>query len=163
MTWLQVRPHPVACSLPCSGMGERIRRAKVKKLVGQDKDSLIGKAKAAHTSKANQGIHSPLPIGRQAFSHLQESGAPPCVMVTWEDKCHHSKHSSLPPALYAEHDVIWCGIILQSVGVSCPGCVPSQLLVYPQPTTKHHPATCSLPLSGMGERIRRVKVRKFMG
>ena len=40
----------------------------------------------------------------------------------------------LPPALYAEHDVIWYGISLWSVGVSSPSCVPSQLLVHPQPT-----------------------------
>ena len=43
-------------------MGERIRRVKMRKLVGCDKDSLIGKAKAAHVSKAKQGIHSPLPM-----------------------------------------------------------------------------------------------------
>ena len=37
----------------------------------------------------------------------------------------------LPPALYTEHDAIWCGISRWSVGVSCPGCVPSQFLVHP--------------------------------
>ena len=37
----------------------------------------------------------------------------------------------LPPALCAEHDAIWSGISLWPVGVSCPGCVPSQLLVPP--------------------------------
>ena len=45
--------------------GERIVRVKVRKLMGWDKDSLISKAKATHTSKAKQGIHSPLPISRQ--------------------------------------------------------------------------------------------------
>ena len=39
-------------------MREWIRRAKVRKLVGWHKDSLISKAKAVHTSKAKQGIHS---------------------------------------------------------------------------------------------------------
>ena len=39
----------------------------------------------------------------------------------------------LPPSLYAEHDVLWCGISLWPVWVSCPGCAPSQLLVHPQP------------------------------
>ena len=34
-----------------SGMGERIGRVKVRKLVGWDKNSLIGKAKAAHMNK----------------------------------------------------------------------------------------------------------------
>uniref|UniRef100_A0A672TUV7 Dipeptidase n=1 Tax=Strigops habroptila TaxID=2489341 RepID=A0A672TUV7_STRHB len=37
------------------------------------------------------------------------------------------------PALYAEHDIIRYGISLGSVGVSCPGCVPSQVLLHPQP------------------------------
>lgn len=30
----------------------------------------------------------------------------------------------LPPALYTEHEVIWCGIPFVSVGVSCPTCFP---------------------------------------
>ncbi|KAK4831323.1 hypothetical protein QYF61_016812, partial [Mycteria americana] len=34
----------------------------------------------------------------------------------------------------AEHDVVWCGIPLGSVGVGCPRCVPSQPLVQPKPT-----------------------------
>jgi len=34
----------------------------------------------------------------------------------------------LPPAFYAERDVIWCGMSLRSAGVSCPGHVaPSSL------------------------------------
>jgi len=49
----------------------------------------MGKAKVMHTSKTKQGIHS-LPISRQVFSHLQESGSPSHVTVTWEDKHHHS-------------------------------------------------------------------------
>jgi len=64
-------------------MGERIGRLKVRKLVGGDKDSLIGKAKAMCTSKAVQGIHSLLSIGRQMFSHLQESRTPSRIRVTW--------------------------------------------------------------------------------
>ena len=40
----------------------------------------------------------------------------------------------LPQLYIAEHDVIWCGIALWSVEDSCPSCVPSQLLVHPQPT-----------------------------
>jgi len=63
-------------------MGERIRRIKVRKLVGSDKDSLISKAKDAHACKAKQGIHSLLPVSRQGFSHLQESRAPSCIAVT---------------------------------------------------------------------------------
>jgi len=37
------------------------------------------------------------------------------------------------PSLYVQHDVIWCGISLWSVWVSCPGCIPSQLLAHLQP------------------------------
>jgi len=47
-----------------------------------------------HASEAKQGIHSLLPISRQMFSHLQESRAPSRLMLTWEDKCHHS---DVPP------------------------------------------------------------------
>ena len=57
-----------------------------KRLTDRDNDSLIGKAKAVCGSKAKQGIHLLLPMGRQVFSHLQESGAPSCITVTWEDK-----------------------------------------------------------------------------
>ena len=88
-----------------------------------------------HASKAKQGIHSPLAISRQMFSHLQESRAPSCLMVTWEDKCHHSEH--LPPSFFfpqvniAEHDVIQYGISLWSavLAVSPPNflCTPSFL------------------------------------
>lgn len=41
-------------------------------------------------------------------------------------------------ALYAEHDTIWYGISPGSVGVSCPGCVSSQLLVHSQLTPLYH-------------------------
>lgn len=48
----------------------------------------------------------------------------------------HAPPSFLPsfllPALYAEHNIIWSGISLWSVGVSCLSCVPSQLLGHPQ-------------------------------
>jgi len=37
-------------------------------------------------------------MGRQAFSHLQESRAPSHVMVTGEDKCCNSERSPLPPS-----------------------------------------------------------------
>ncbi|XP_071586248.1 iron-sulfur cluster assembly 1 homolog, mitochondrial isoform X2 [Heliangelus exortis] len=36
-------------------------------------------------------------------------------------------------ALLSARDVIWYGISLWSVGISCPSCVPSQLLVHPSP------------------------------
>ena len=42
--------------------------------------------------------------------------------------------SSFLLAFIAEHDVIWYGISLWSLWVSCPGYVPSQDLAHPQPT-----------------------------
>ena len=73
-----------------------MRRVKVRKLMGWDKDSWIGKAQATCTSKAEQGFHSLLPISRQMFSHPQESRAPPLIAVTLEDKHRHSKCPPLP-------------------------------------------------------------------
>ena len=61
----ETKHQTTACSLTPVGMSERIRRAKARKLVDWDNGSLIGKANTAHTSKAKQGIHSSLPIGRQ--------------------------------------------------------------------------------------------------
>jgi len=60
-------------------------------------------AKSVHASKAEQGIHSLLPIGRKVFSHLQQSRALSRVTATWEDKHHHSKvplFPLLPAAFY---------------------------------------------------------------
>jgi len=41
--------------------------------------------------------------------------------------------SLFPLAFIAEHDINRCGTSLWSVGVGCPGHVPSQLLVHPSP------------------------------
>lgn len=65
-------------------------------------------------------------MGRQVFGHLQEIRVPSCVMVTCEDKCHHSKNlppSPSSPILYTEHYVSWSGISLGSVWVTCPNCL----------------------------------------
>ena len=43
---MATKHHTAAHSLSLSGMGQRIRKVKVRKLVGWDKDSLIDKAKA---------------------------------------------------------------------------------------------------------------------
>ena len=90
-----------------------------------------------HAGRAKQGIHSALPMGRQVFSHPQESWAPSCVTVTGEDKHHNAKCPPLPSSslsLYTEHDVIWYGIALWLAWVSWPGCVLSQFLVPLQPS-----------------------------
>lgn len=49
----------------------------------RDKNSLIDKV--ASLSKAKYGIHSPLCMGRQMFSPLQESRAPLCLVMAWEE------------------------------------------------------------------------------
>lgn len=58
-----------------------------------------------------------------------------CLVVTWGDKSHHSKHPPLLfflPALHAEHDARWSGVSLWSAGVTWPAWVPSQG-VHPRP------------------------------
>lgn len=90
---------------PISRIMERTRKKKVKKLMGWDKDRLIRKAKASHTSKAKQGIFPAFPMGRQMFSHPQESRARSHIIVTWENKCHRSKHSSFLSS--SLHFVYW--------------------------------------------------------
>jgi len=95
----------------------------------------MGKAKV--TSKAKQGIQSPLRTGRLVFSHLQESRAPSHIMVPWEDKRLHSECPSfflLSSGLccWTWHHMVW-NISLVNCA-SCPTCVPSQLLVHPQPS-----------------------------
>ena len=79
---------------PLSGIGERIRRVKFRKLVGWNKDNSTGKAKAVCASKAKQGIHSLVLISGQVFSHLQESRGPSGVEVTWENKTPSPRTSS---------------------------------------------------------------------
>lgn len=66
-------------SLLSGGMGETDERVKVTKLVCWDKDTLVNKAKAVHTSNSKQ------------FSNPQWGRAPSLVTETWEDKHHHSE------------------------------------------------------------------------
>ena len=89
-------------------MRERVRRVKERKLGGWDKDNLIGKAEVTHANKANQRIHSLVLTGRQVFSHLQESRAPSCIMVTREDKHHNSEHPQLPSSSLSFICRAWC-------------------------------------------------------
>lgn len=83
MTPLATPPFSAPLSLPPDGMGERIGRGKVRKLMGRDKDSFIRKAKAAQVSAAKEGILSPLPRGTQLLSQLQESRVLWCHCMSW--------------------------------------------------------------------------------
>jgi len=92
-------PHSYSF-IPLWWNGERIGGAKVRKLMGWVKKIWKGKAKPMHTKEAKQGIRSLLPIGRQVFSHLQESRAPWRIAVTLEDKHCISKHRLLPSSSF---------------------------------------------------------------
>lgn len=52
---------PTLLPLPASWDGQKIKTAKVQEKVCQDKDSSIDKEIALHISKAELGIHPPLP------------------------------------------------------------------------------------------------------
>lgn len=79
------------------GTGWKFWRLKVRKRMGKDKDK-------SHAWKKNQGINSPLPFGRQVFSHSQEGRAPLCTIVSRGDKLQMSSLLHLP-VLYTE-----CGV-----------------------------------------------------
>ena len=99
-----------------------------KNLMGWDKDSLTGKAKAAWATKTKERIHSLVAISRQLFSHLQESRASSHITLTWENKGHNSiYHPLLPsfPRFIAEHNITGYAISLWSVGVPCPSLLPT--------------------------------------
>lgn len=73
---------PSSCS-PTTGAEERIGREKAGKLMGLDKESLMGKTKDSTQGKKNKSL---IPCfqrtGRcSAISRM--------VMVTWEDNLHH--------------------------------------------------------------------------
>lgn len=65
---------------------------------------------------------NPLILKKQAFS-----------LPIYADR---PSQTSFPIVFDADHDVIWYGygIIIWSMWVSCPRCVPYQLLAHPQPT-----------------------------
>lgn len=109
-------PGAAHCS-PTSRIRERIRKIKARKPVGWDRDNLVRKAKANHTSKVKPRINSLFPIGSQVFSHLQESTAPSHMMVTWENKHHHSK---CPPFLPSSFFLPFCILSMMSYGWEYP-------------------------------------------
>ena len=69
-------------------MRKRIRRLKVRKVVGWDKDSLIAKAKLHMQAKqSKEFIHYLPPAGKRPATFL-ENMASSHVAGTWEGKCH---------------------------------------------------------------------------
>lgn len=96
----------------------------------------LGKTKAVKASNKNQGINSLFPTGRQVFSHLQESKVPSHVVLTWEEKCHNSKHHLflfVHTDLRANYDAIIYDISLWSVEVNCASHASFLQMVQSQP------------------------------
>lgn len=75
-----------------------------------DKDSSMGKSKAACTSKTKWGINSVLPMGRQVFSHPQFGRALSHRTVAGEDK-HHI--SDFPFAFFPQ--ILLLCIVVQNI------------------------------------------------
>lgn len=116
-------------------MGERIAKVQVPAPTGWDKDSSLGKAQAAHASKAKQSKpRHPFTISHQrwVFSRCQECGARPgegflekTNAITLNDPL------PLPsPAVTAEHDATQQGVSLWSAQVTSQGHVPSQVVIH---------------------------------
>lgn len=91
-------------------MGKRNGKAKVRKLLGEGKDSLLSKAKTVWASKGKQGVNSLLPISEQMFSHFQESWNSSFVMVTCEDKNCNSKHPQFLLLSLRFYYWVWCNL-----------------------------------------------------
>lgn len=126
--------NPVSISAPHSCWvtpsqwdGDSIIRVKVRKCRAWDKDSLVGKAKP----KQNKTFFHYFPwagscsgISRTAGLHHVEWWLGKTKTIT----LNIPSFLILPPALCAEQDAIWYGILLWSVWLSCPSCVPSQFV-----------------------------------
>lgn len=111
-------------------------RRKVRRLMDQDKGSLVGEAKTAHVSRV---------IKRNLFSlSLQQQMS----CTSWKAKPQHtlrflrktngittsvSLSSSFPWAFTAACDIERYEITLWSTWISCPSCAPTQLLADLQP------------------------------
>lgn len=116
-------------------MGKRMGRVKVRKLVGWDKDNLIGIVhKSKWKKKEKKKIHSFPPADR-------------CLTVSRKTRLHHvewllgktniltlhgTSFSFFPCAFIAELDAVWYGLTLWSDEVSCPSCVTSMFLCTPR-------------------------------
>ena len=116
----------LAHSLAPVGWGKRMTKAKTRKLMSWDKDSLIGEAKLHMWAKQNK--HSLLPTVRQKFCYLLNAGLHQARTPNMLSS------SSFPPLFIVEHTIVWSGISLWSVRVICPSYVPSQTLALTQPT-----------------------------
>lgn len=134
-SWQPSPTQPLAHALT-SEMEETEERIKVTKLMGWDKDGLRGKAEVACTQvKSDKEFIHHFP--RASRCSARRARLPPTW--SWLGKTTPlwttlTLFLLLPPALYTVCFTIKSGISLRSAGVSCPGCIPSQLLAHSQPS-----------------------------
>lgn len=99
-------------------------RRKVERLVTRDHDSVIRKAKTAPASETEREIHLPLSIRRQMSSYVLGSSRQHVLGLFGKANAINtnvpSSSSFFPPVFVAEHNVMWFGMSLCSLGVSCP-------------------------------------------
>lgn len=82
----------------------RVWKVKPRKVMGLwDKGSLIRKAKAMYRQTKTRNLFSPL-HWLAGLYHSQESRALSHIMLTWEDKLHHSK---CPPSPSSPSSICW--------------------------------------------------------
>lgn len=87
------------------GWGETRKGESMRELLGWDEDSLLGKAKETGrpfaTSHRQAGVQP----------HPGQQGSA-CIMVSWEDRCHHSEYHPpsvlFTPDFIARHNGTWC-------------------------------------------------------
>jgi len=124
--------HTATHLLPPSGVRQSIRRVKVRKVMDWDKDILISKAKN-HVDKKSKIRNSFTTSIQQTGSHTSQGKQD---SVTQNGNLGRQTPSFWTPFSFfsqlfiAQHDIIWYKIPLWSVWVSCPSCVPFQLLVH---------------------------------
>lgn len=106
----------------------KLRKVKVRKLLSQDKDSLMHKAKVVHTRKAKQQIQALLDWQTSLANQELLKQHFFFISASWEDKHHHSQ---CPYFLLLSSNVFKISLWLS--WLSSPGRVLSQLTVHSQP------------------------------
>lgn len=112
--WLcrhQVPAQFLACFHSCpSGMGKRCGRAKVRKFLGHNEDSLIGEGKLHVQAKQNKKFNHCLPpAGRCSFSHFLGNRTSAHIMGRQFGKTNTITMNIFVPSSFHE-DVIWYGL-----------------------------------------------------
>lgn len=121
--WQAVEFPTAAYSSPVGW--ERTGKVKAGKLLGWDKDSLVGEAKLRMPTKRNKEWIHYFPLAGRCSSVGKTE------LIMHNDGLGRQKpmfgmslpSSFSPSALIAEHDAIWYGVPLWPVWVSSPGCV----------------------------------------